>query len=64
MKVRLSSSGHNDDRVVEITDEEYVEIRSLERGAFLQDTKRGQEIIKEISSRPAEKDLPVVVIYQ
>ena len=57
--VLLSTSGHYDDQLIELTDEELQEVYRIEGEKFLFDTKEGRQKIKELKAHPA---IPIVTI--
>lgn len=66
MIIILSSSGHYPSRLVEVTEEEYEEIRAVEQRAphgELQGSEEGQAMIKKLFDKEQLPKPPTVVVY-
>jgi hypothetical protein len=62
MLVNLSYSGHDPNRIVEITEGEYKRILEVQGNKYLYDTEEGRAIIEKLEALP-EIEAPEIILY-
>lgn len=62
MLLILSSSGHDPNKLIEVTEAEYAELLRIQGKKYLQDTEEGQAWIEKLEARP-EVPCAEITIY-